>query len=577
MADIREKILKKYDIDIDKDNIIKLYKIDDANISDIELNNKIEATIKRWNTSINGANEKNAARDMARLENAPKYEKILRDIDIRQELFLYYNNPNGGGSDSNANAKAVEFAREYFKLISTSKKISKADVDFFFEYYKEQRKNEKAIIEMLTKELKVYGLGKGDKESKGNDDSEDKNLEDNSKKDKGSFIVNLFSQKTIIKIKRAIESYNQAKESEELRNKFDGLGDSLYDFLDIRSITDAKTFVNKMHERSAEIHSIRQERGTEYIPLVDLFNTLQQLGGYKDVSDNIPEFKLLIKYPNLTPFMYAFVDMKKETLEGIVDIAAREYRFNGNTDFILNYYDIVYDNFGISNSGIGSIIKAAKKKARQNSVMNKIDEKLGRDPHRARAPLGVNIIHWILYWPLFVMYFVFYVFKAFFKNVGLLAIPAGIITFIVSCVAFPDIMGAGMRLDMITKLFQPSKWMDVLYTFTDERALNGFQIFMWSIILLALYFIICVVPALIIYGIVKNFSKEFNKHFDWVGYDRTFKELFSKLKKKTLDDYSSNRNGFVVRKLLIGLLNLLSICLLVAIIFVAKLALSKMV
>ena len=58
MADIQRKILEKYGIDISKDNIFKLYKIENDDISSLLLEQAISAARKRWNQSINGANEK---------------------------------------------------------------------------------------------------------------------------------------------------------------------------------------------------------------------------------------------------------------------------------------------------------------------------------------------------------------------------------------------------------------------------------------------------------------------------------------------------------------------------------------
>ena len=62
MKDIQSKVLSKYGIDISRENILKLYKIDHADLSVQELEEKIRDTRKRWNASINGANEKTAER-----------------------------------------------------------------------------------------------------------------------------------------------------------------------------------------------------------------------------------------------------------------------------------------------------------------------------------------------------------------------------------------------------------------------------------------------------------------------------------------------------------------------------------
>ena len=89
MADIVDVIRSKYGIDVKKDNIIKLYKIDSAEISSSDLEAKIADRRKKWNQSINGANEKFAERDRAYLEKADKFEAILRDEKLRKELFEF--------------------------------------------------------------------------------------------------------------------------------------------------------------------------------------------------------------------------------------------------------------------------------------------------------------------------------------------------------------------------------------------------------------------------------------------------------------------------------------------------------
>ena len=115
MADIRSMIMSKFEIDIAQENILKLYKIDNENISPQELAEKIQQARKRWNSSINGANEKNAQRDQARLEKAEKYEAILRDGMLRKALFEFYNKPaETGANGSTAGGSPTEFAREYF-------------------------------------------------------------------------------------------------------------------------------------------------------------------------------------------------------------------------------------------------------------------------------------------------------------------------------------------------------------------------------------------------------------------------------------------------------------------------------
>ena len=51
------------------------------------------------------------------------------------------------------------------------------------------------------------------------------------------------------------------------------------------------------------------------------------------------------------------MEMKPNTLKGIIDVVNKDYVFRDDTDFILNYFNPVHDNFGISSSGISSLIK----------------------------------------------------------------------------------------------------------------------------------------------------------------------------------------------------------------------------
>ncbi|MBD5528573.1 MAG: hypothetical protein HDR02_09230, partial [Lachnospiraceae bacterium] len=316
MADIQSEILKRYNIDIAQENIFKLYKIDSADISPQALESKIQETRKKWTASINGANEKNAERDRKRLEKADKYETILKDNKLRKEVFDFYNKPNSRDSGGAAPGDgSTDFAREYFELVKTTKKIKKLDVDFFFKYYQSEKKNKKAILEMLSKEMKILGLGK---EGKNADETDTSDEEGKKKDDTSQLVVHLFQEATILNIRKAIDFFEKASQSNELRQRYPALKSSFFEFLEIKDVKDAKQFTENMSAKSKEVYAVRQERGQEYVPLVDMFNTLKAIGDYQDVVDNFPEFKLLLKYPDLTPYMFAFVEMKPATIEGIV-------------------------------------------------------------------------------------------------------------------------------------------------------------------------------------------------------------------------------------------------------------------
>lgn len=572
MADIQSKILSKYGIDIAQENIFKLYKIDSADIPSKDLETKIQETRKRWTTSINGANEKNAERDRARLEKADKYEAVLKDDKLRKEVFNFYNKPAGSSAkEGTASGDGVTgFAKEYFELVATTKKIKKSDVDFFFKYYQSERKNKKAILEMLSKELKINGLGK---EGKYADEDDAAESEGKKKDDSSPLIVNLFQEATVLKIRRAIEKFEEAAQSSELCQRYPKLQNGLFEYLEVKDIENAKQFTELMQTKGKEVYAVRQERGAEYVPLVDLFNILQSIGDYQDVVDNIPELKLLLKYPNLTPYMFSFVDMKPTTVKGMVNVAKKDYSFRDETDFLLNYYKPIHGNFGISDRGISAILRKAEKKAAQNKVLNEIDKKLGINKNKRKVPLGVEIIHWLVYWPIFAVYFVFEVAKVIFTKLSLLAIPVAVILFGWENWRFSKTeMG---NLFVLRKILFKNQWLSYLDDFLGEAGVNWFETLLLSLIAIIMLLTVYIVPPLFVSWFIEEFADDFNKRFDWGGIERTFQQIFLSLRRKTEEQYTAQKKLFIKNKIPKVIINIVSLLVLIAIIIFTPIGFRK--
>ncbi len=558
MGDIHSEILKKYSIDIAQENIFKLYKIDDVEIAPDVLESKIQDTRKRWNTSINGANEKNAERDKARLEKADKYESILRDIKLRKKVYDFYNKKVNGSASGGDGTSAVDFSREYFKLVSTTKRIRKEDVDFFFKYYQSERKNKKAILDMLIKELKVKGLGKEANYTEENDSTE----EEGKKKDHSSVeTTTLFQEATILQIRKSIEKYEEAKKSDELCQRFPLLKNNLYEYLNVSDIDDAEQFSKLMSDRGKEVYALRQENGTEYVPLVDLFNILQNVGTYRDVVDNIQQFKLLLKFPKLTPYMFSFTEMKPGTIKGMVQLANRDYSFRDDSDFILNYFNLIYKNFGIRESGISSLIKKAEKKAERNIILNKIDEKLGIHKNAQKIPKVRELIHWLVYWPVFAVYFVFEVSKAIFTELHRFVIPTFVLMFLGENWLLPN-YGIDNLL-IIGKIFSPVEWRQCVLYAIGINAENTFELLLLSIIVILQLLAIYILPPLFVAYFLSEFSEDFNKRFDWDGLERTFNKIFTFLREKTDNHYQTYKKQFISNSLAKIFINFASLAVII--------------
>lgn len=568
--DIQSKILNKYNIDIEQENILQFYKIDNVDLSDIDLEKKIQDTRKRWNASLNGPNEKNAERDKKRLENADKYEAILRDKNLRKEIYKFYNKTQ----NSSSNNENVLFAQNFFSLIATTKKIKKSDVDFFFDYFPDMRKNKKEIFEILTKKMKVIGLGKEEKYEQ-NDYSETENPNNDTKNDSSPFIVNLFQKNTILKIQKAFIKYNESAHNEIIIKQYPNITNGLYDFLEIDNIKDAKEFMDIIVFKGREAYSVRQERGNDFIPLVDFFNILQSIGNSKDIIDNFQEFKLLLKYPALTPYMYSFVDMKASTLKELYKIAKENYLFRDETDFILTYYKQIYDNFGISNNGVKSLLRSAEKKTKQNEFLNYIDAKLHRNKNKKIIPFYVNIIHWLIYWPIFLMYFIFEIIKTIFDKLHYLAIPMGIVLFVIENIMLPKIWKGMYSFFNLFNIFSKSNWLSFLNDFMGTTGNNGIEVIIMSLITIIVLSIVYIIPPVFTGVTISYFADDFNKQFDWAGLDRTFKYILTILKQRTEKTYLSQKKMFIKNNLTKIFVNILCVILIIAIVIISPIGFKK--
>lgn len=563
MANIRDTILSRYDIDLEKEeNILKLYKLDKlekAEPSSEEVQAQIDAARKRWNQSINSANEKNAARDRARLEKADKYEAILRDAKLYKELRQYYGSGKNGGASGEGSGTA-EFAKEYFKLVSTTKKLRKKDVDFFFAYFPEERKNKKAILAMLSKDFKLKVLDKGEKEPEEDTEAEGSG---GKKKKEDVLIVNLFRENTILNLQKCIDYYKESAGNEEIVKKYPELLDGMYEFLEMDKMESVGQFSEALSLKQKEVYEVRQEKGTAFVVLLNMLNKLQDLTENKDVADNFAEFKLLIRYPKLTPYMYAFVEMKPDTMKGLISIADRDYAFRDEADFILNYYNVIYSNFGISNTGISRILRNAEKKAKANKILNGIDEKLGWNKKR-KVSLGASVIHWLLYWPIFVLYFVFELSKAIFTELHKFTIPVFVILFVISNVVFPEIFYVDNLL-IFRNIFKKELWLSYLEYFYRAPVKGGFTYIVLTFYLMVRYAIVYVFPALLTAQFVHSFSVYLNNRYDWTGLERTFGSIIGTFRKKTENEYRTEGKAFYKNKVSKVLANFVCFALLLAV------------
>lgn len=545
MADLQKKIKKKYAIDISQDNLFKLYKISSPDLSDEELKKAFSDTRKRWEQSGNGANEKNALRDKARLEKADQYEEILLNRKLRKAVFDYYNSGANERSDKKGAGalSGVGFARAYFELIATTKKLKNDDVEFFFEYFRDEKKNRKAIREMLEQEFNFVEIGKNE------GSTEEGSKESGAAGKSDGFVVNLFQKNTITKLKRVIEHYENVKKIGDIQRKYPKINEGLYEFLELSNMNSFQDFTSSVSNRTKEVYAVRQEKGAEYVELVDLFNKLQQLVEHRDVKDNFDEFKILIHYPKLMPYMYAFVDMKKATLKKLLRIAQDEYGFLDETDFLQHYFIPLRDNFGITDGGIRAMIKKAEQRTRANKAVRKINEKRKKKRKNQDEklsdwiPFGVELVYWLMYYPFFVFYFIFEVIKMAVTNIYKFTVPVFVLLLVWENWFFPRHYHCGTLLHLI-KITNQKEWFQYLCEFSIKPIHNAPEMIIMSIIYIVFLLMVYLLPALLISKFLMMLSLSLNKQYDWIGYERSMKQIILKLHESIRKEFLANRKEF---------------------------------
>ena len=555
MEDISDVIFRKYNIDIKRTNVLKLYKIDNQNISPEDLANKITDCRKKWQQSINGANEKFAERDRVHLEKADSYEKILRDKKLRKDLFAYYNKSNGDDV-------VVAFAREYFKLVNSTTKIHNKEVEFFFTYFPEQRKNGNLIQEMLKAEYKVMTFGKDAGVSEEVVEIEGK------KKGSSLLISNLFQQATVINLRKCETLFEKAGKSNDVCSRFPELRTSMYELLGVakfENFADFKTHVEKMRNETA---SLKYDRGQDYAPLVDFYNNLSRILEFNDVIDNFSEFKLLIQYPKLTPYMYLFENMKQGTLNNFYTLASQTYGFRDFTDFILTYFLPIYDNFGIYDHSIKGVLKKAEKKAGQKKILDKIDKAFGLSKEK-KMPFVVKLVHVLTYWPIYILFGLFEVTKFVVDNMRYISL-AGFIPMLMFMLTKASNL-YGVKFSAIRTIVSKELWYAFLDDFIGIRTQMTFEVIFVSIEAIILLFVLFILPPIMGTVFLWTSASHLTKRYDWKGIERTLKMILQSSESRTKNKYADIKGKLFTKLLPNIILNFICVAIVVLlIIFVPK-------
>lgn len=544
--DVVQTVKNKYGIDLNKIKLLQLYGIESADISEEELQKKISIRHEKWIRSVSGTNERLKKRDQEYLDQEQTFISILNDRKLLKEIFDYYNqstdNVDGPMNDGSGD---LEFAEDFFKLVSSTKKLDKDDEKFFFEYYKEEinNTNKRAIREKLESQypsLTKQGLeGKDDVFSEETEENDSKKRKPNGKR-----IQTLFSSHTIKRIHEAVRIFEKACNNQELVNiyanfqkrdpvKFMPLRGSLYEYSGICKYSDVISYEKDIREIKEEIYREYQEQGQVYTPLVNLWNILGEICDYDDIKNNFNEFKLLLCYPKLSPYMYSFYKMKPDTTKDLYQKARQEYSFSSFKEFLENYYMVIYKNFNIDNYYINDILTDTLNTSNRKIFTSKINQILGIDKG-TRWPVGAEIIFWLSYFPVLIIFLLFELFKT---------ISVGISHHykITTAVCFGAFFALYMHLG------------------TFGGLAFDFGEIIWN---LALFIFLEISIPILAGSFLYEVCEELNKREDWNGIERMFTEIFHNARMVTSTEGTEKFFPLLLKKLPSIIVNVLCVSLL---------------
>lgn len=491
MTDFEKRVLRDYKIDVREIDLFKLYQLSSDSVSCEELEIALSRCRNKWQSALNSPNERVVAPAKKHLENVQQYEAILRNGELRRELYRYYSSKGNAEAD-------IRHAQQFFALISQTKRVTQKDADFYFDYFPEERKKKKAIRDMLQNSYKL-------RMDKTDDVEENDAPKKESKKKSSALMVNLFRRETLLSIRKCAHFLQDASQKEQITSKYPDVlqKSSLHDYLKMDQIKSVEQFAEVVLAGRTLFYEERTEFGTDYVPLVDLYNTLDELLKEPDVTDNFLEFKLLLKYPQLSPYMFAFEEMRPNTLKDFYSLADSIYNFGSFDLFITDYFGLIYDNFGIYDRAIRNILQQAEKRAQSEKLRRSAYEKFCSF---VNMPSGIRPKHMAAYWPVFVVYVVFELIKNLVLNIRKVSIVGG------------TVYGVFYLIHEISNTGLIAGW----------KPGNGFlYAILWICTNLGAYALSIGLIAAFVWLLWK-YAAAIHKTIDWIGMERTFHRLLTK-------------------------------------------------
>lgn len=557
---IKDTIQRQYNIDIDKVNLPKLYKIDRADISPDELEKKFAACRKRWTMSVNGANETFAERDQVHLDNAASYEAILRDKRYLKALLDYYS--KGAGSPEAAAAANVEFARSFFTTLKdTNNSVTQKDFDFFMHYFREERKNQEAIKTMLEKEFKAIAL-KAPSYAKEEADAGE------SKSKLPGLEQTRFQKESLSLLHKSELQYADLQKSEFLRQKYPALNQTFYDFLRLDEF-DETEFAMHVDTAVQEVFTRRQNDSThnaEYIPLTEYYNTWKDLLKQNDVVSNFHMFKKLARYPKFTPYLFLAEDVNIKFLETLLRMMRDEYNFSSLNDFLYFYFKPLAEGRHYSFSmdkKLEAMIKQISAHPEDSARESKRNSAAAK--RRKMIPLPLQILRLMATWPLMLLQLIFETFRFAVVNMQKLAWIVGLML----SLFFSHVMTGNslfVNLWELVTMF-PEKAAKMTEGIVGTANYNNFTLICGSLLTIVDQLGGLILVPVLITLFLYYLAKDLDQSIDLMGYHKTFLNIQQIIEQKLLFHYKKLGNRIYVRMIWPVLANILTIAVIGLIIY----------
>lgn len=535
--DIKKRILDSYQIDIEKVNLIKLYKLQSPELSDGELDGILAAKRGEWEQNAHSTNAMVASKAKKHLEQADKYEDILRAY--RKELFAYY---SGAGGKQGASTAGSEFAKDFFTTLKpANKNISQKEFNFFIQYFREERKHEKAILEMLKEDFHVALKGGSVQE------------EEEAEKQSAPGITHArFQKDTLCLLHKCEIQYDAIQQSEFLQQKYQNLNTPMASFLNLGSkdVTDLTIFIDGAIQQVFSTRQNDSANSSEYIPMSEFLNSWKDLLKREDVKDNFFAFRLLVQYPKLTPYLYLAENVDVDFLQALLKKFRNEYSFDDLGDFLFRYFKTMVDGRHFSfivdkklEAQLRKVSKSPEAQEQENKRRNAASKR------RRMMPVPLRIMRFFATWPIYLLQFVFESFRFVVMNVQKLIW----IVALFHVVAYAHVFGQTSIFQALFNLITDFRPMveEAVYAVAKTYHINWFSFILGiPLVLLKFAFTYGFAPALVtrfLYALVQ----ELDRSVDLMGLHKTFQNIQQHIEQLLIVGYEKRYGKRIYGKMIL--------------------------